>query len=167
MCVAPKDFSREMKLRKGNLLATLPSLEEEYLIAFEVLVTKHENVPWRNIIHLTIGGNLAKYGDRIPGFWLNHENILHICSAVNGNLNYCYNHASQPIVEGKWTSVVIQQINLRDELIYEIKIDGRSVHKIRNSSPKVFENVKVYAADPWYPAVNGMIRNLGIIKGIK
>ena len=36
------------------------------------------------------------------------------------------------------------------------------VHRVQNTKPEVFSDVKVFAADPWYPAVNGKIRNLEI-----
>ena len=36
------------------------------------------------------------------------------------------------------------------------------VHRIENTKPEVFSNVKVYAANPWDPPVNGKIRNLEI-----
>ena len=40
-------------------------------------------------------------------------------------------------------------------------------NNIVNSKPQKFENVKVYAGDPWSPPVDGKIRKLSIeTKGI-
>ena len=36
------------------------------------------------------------------------------------------------------------------------------VHKVENTQPEAFSKVKVYGADPWYPAIIGKIRSLDI-----
>ena len=36
------------------------------------------------------------------------------------------------------------------------------VHRRDNTKPEAFDNVKVYASDPWYFPVDGTIRNLSI-----
>ena len=41
-----------------------------------------------------------------------------------------------------------------------VKVNGKKVHQIANIKPESFQNVMVYAADPWYPPVNGKIKNL-------
>ena len=38
--------------------------------------------------------------------------------------------------------------------------NGKEVHKVINTKPQSYENVKVYAADPSYPSVDGTIRHL-------
>ena len=43
---------------------------------------------WQNIVHFTIGGNAAYYGDRAPAVWLHRDsNQLYVVSAINGNKN--------------------------------------------------------------------------------
>ena len=44
--------------------------------------------------------------------------------------------------------------------MYEIKINKKSVFKIENTQPCLFKAVNVYAGDPFYPPVEGKIKNL-------
>ena len=48
---------------------------------------------------------------------------------------------------------------------YEIKINKRSVFKRHNTHVKEYENVKMYAANPWYPSGNGKIKNIFLHTG--
>ena len=41
-------------------------------------------------------------------------------------------------------------------------MNGKLVHSILNTKASTHENVKVFASNPWYDAVNGKIRNLQI-----
>ena len=54
---------------------------------------------------MTVGGDASVYGDRTPAMWF-HNSVLHICSAVNDNLNACYN---QEMPAGHWIPVEIEQ----------------------------------------------------------
>ena len=38
-------------------------------------------------------------------------------------------------------------------------MDGKQVILAQNKNPSGFENVKVYAGDPWYPAADAKIKN--------
>lgn len=117
-----------------------------------------------NILHATIGGNKDKYGDRTPGIWFNPgTSSLHICSAVNGNVNYCYNSKAIPI--GQPTNIVVQQVYRRTDgklffgyhYHYEIYINGVRKVDVVNTRPQVFHNVKYYASDPFYNAAVAII----------
>ena len=121
---------------------------------------------WTNILHLTTGGNCCGYGNRIPGVWFHGSNggaktnKLHICSSVNGNGNNCYNSAGVP--KGQWTSVEISQLLIDGSYQYTVKLDGKVVHPVVMKRVQAFANVKVYAADNWYNAAQGNIKNLVI-----
>ena len=168
----------EFPLLKNNLLTTLSSVQREYSISFEVIVTKHTYYSWRNIIHLTTGGNFGQLGYRIPGVWLNKDNQLQIGSAVNGN-SYHFTHP-KPLSEGRWYRIEIDQIKrdtkvfcpfdflsiLSFQYFYEVRLDSSLIHSIENILPDVYNDVKVYVADPWVPAVDGMTRNIVIINMI-
>ena len=41
-----------------------------------------------------------------------------------------------------------------------MRVDGKSELRIPNNVASMFIDVKVYAADPWYKAADGKIRNL-------
>ena len=61
---------------------------------------------WSNILHVTIGGNAARYVDRIQAIWLLNpgSSKLRICSAANGNKNYWY---STPYQIGRYKFTTI------------------------------------------------------------
>ena len=48
------------------------------------------------------------------------------------------------------------------QYFYEIKINGSVIYSTVNTDPKSFDDVRVYAADPWYIPVDGEIKNLKI-----
>ena len=99
----------ELQLEGRKQLTTLPSVGKEFYISFEVQVTKHTPGVWRNILHLTKSGN-AGHAQRIPAVWLYQDNTLLIVSSVNGNVGYGYQHKQQPLKEGKWYWLEIQQV---------------------------------------------------------
>ena len=121
---------------------------------------------WSNILHGTIGKNIKRYGDRIPGIWFHSGSTkLHICSAVNGNKNYCYNTPYQ-LHFYKFTTIIIQQVqkkNYGNHYFYQIIINGKKVVDVMNNQAQVFKNVKYFASDPWYHPAKADIRNFRIV----
>ena len=98
-----------LQLERSKQLTTLPSVDKEFYISFEVQVTKHTPGVWRNILHLTKSGN-AGHGQRIPAVWLYQDNTLLIVSSVNGNVGYGVTPKQHPLKEGKWYWIEIQQV---------------------------------------------------------
>ena len=118
---------------------------------------------WGSILHATIGKDSQNYGDRTPGIWFHSKSTkLHICSAVNGNRNYCYNSAPLPL--HKHSAVIIQQIQLghNHQYYYQIIINGKLVLNVMNEQARVFKNVKYYASDPWYTPAKATIRSFSL-----
>ena len=97
-----------------------------------------------------------------------HENGnggLHIAAPINGDINRYFN--TKPLALKEWTNVEISQ-NLEESVyVYAIKINGEKVFTEENKQAKIFENVKVYASDPWYAVQDGSIKDLFIINGQK
>ena len=153
--------------RRNTLVSTIPKLSTSYTVRFEFNPTSFQS-GWTNIIHLTsTGGNCCKYGDRVPGVWFwssstnAQKNRFHICSAVNGNGNFCYNSAVS-VPRGQWTTVEITQRPEGAYYRYEVRVGNVLIGSVINKQAKVFTNVKAYASDNWYNAAQGMIRNLVI-----
>ena len=42
---------------------------------------------------------------------------------------------------------------------YYIKLDNKIIHTEINTTPKTFNDMKVYLADPWYNAASAAVRN--------
>jgi len=159
MCHPSLDGAHE--LTRNKIVNTLPYVHEEYRVSFDVFVREiKENLEWQSILHLSIGENCKVPGDRIPGVWLNKNGRLHVASAVNGKTNHVYNTPSAfPL--NKWVSIVVEQKRIEEDYFYTITVDGEQLHSVQNNKGvRRYEDVKVYAGDPWYEPANGYIRNL-------
>jgi len=155
----------ESTLTKGSLAGTISKLHKTYSVSLDIYANSFVNA-WQSIIHVTgTGGNCCGYGDRTPGLWFhgsaNSQSKLHICSAVNGNGNACYNSGSFNV--GTWFNVKVTQQLIKGVYKYWIDIDGNKVHEWDNSQAREFNDVKVYLTDPWYHNLNGKVRNLEIV----
>ena len=157
-------YKTQEGIMKNRLVATIPKLGKSYSVSFDVYPTRYQK-EWGNIIHLSAhGGDFAKYGDRTPGVWFHPSstsaktNRLHICSAISGNRNYCFNSKSFPLK--RWLSIKIAQVYSSGKYVYKIYINGGLVHSKVNTKPSDWSNVKVYSGDPWYESQKGYIRNL-------
>ena len=43
--------------------------------------------------------------------------------------------------------------------MYVVTVDGKQAIQAPIKNPSVFENMKVYDGDPWYPAADAKIKN--------
>ncbi|XP_065656134.1 uncharacterized protein LOC136081827 isoform X2 [Hydra vulgaris] len=154
----------EFVVIKDNLITTLSSLEKAYIVSFKIKPNSY-SLGWKNVIHLTIDKDVGKYGERIPAAWFLDDGSgrLAIASAINGNGNYYF--ITQPLLLNEWSSIQINQVKLNGVYIFTCYLNGVVIHSVENTKPQTFINVKVYAADPWYPPQNCSIKDLLIING--
>ena len=153
-------------MKKGQLLATLGGMRKEYSVSFMVLPTKLITT-WGSILHLTIGGDNAVYGDRIPVVFFRiapHLGRLYVSSAVNGKKSYAYSSAAPYHKANVWINIKVKQFKSGGDYRYQIFLDEKKVVDVVNNDPRDFKNVKVYAGNPWDDTQPGIIRNL-VIKG--
>lgn len=115
---------------------------------------------WSSILHATTGGNIARYGSRTPGIWfISNTNRLHICSAVNGRKNHCFN--TPQLEQDVYSKILIRQKQKEDgKYWYEIFVNDKLLHQVVNRKPQAFKNVKFYESDPWHKAAEACLRNL-------
>ena len=124
--------------------------------------TLYKNLP-KNIIHLTTGGKNDQYGGRTPGAWLfvnSLGRVMQIGSAINGKKDYKYE--IKEIRKNTWIKVSISQVLVNGDYVYMIRIDGKEVHRTINEQAEIFQNVKIYASNPWDKPLDGKIRKLVI-----
>ena len=156
----------EIPLIRNTYIATLRTLYKEYKVSFEVKPTSFDlnYFNYTNVFHLTVGGDRENYGDRNLGVWFdpNHEGILHVSSAINNSIDSYYD-TEIPLPLLHWSSIIIKQELVNGLYKYSIIINGTVLYSTTNINPVDLSNVKVYAADPWYPAQSGSIRSLTII----
>ena len=97
-------------------MATLPSVGKEYSVSFDLLVQSGVDSFYHNVLHLTTKGDIGKLGYRIPAVYLRWDNVLHICSAVNGKSDYIFNPINHTLTEGQWYNIQIQQVQRNDKV---------------------------------------------------
>ena len=99
----------EMVLKPNNLITILPMVGSEYKVEFEYYISEFGSFEWYNILLFAVDKGMRdfiKYGDRIPGVWVRNDKTLHICSAVQGNANFCPSTGAKL---KQWTKVEICQ----------------------------------------------------------
>ena len=149
-------------MTKGNL-AWSGVWSDEFTFEFDVIVTSGLTANYHNIFHVTTGGDAGALGNRIPAVWANKAKYFHICSGVNGNANYCRFYPYN--LKQSYHFEISQKKNSNGEAVYKISVDGTIFHEVINTTPKNFQNAKLYLSDPWYAsfAPHGTLSNLRII----
>ena len=149
----------EETLKKNNVVAILSKLEQLFDIYFDLKLNSFSD-GFRSVIHLTIGEDNSKYGDRIPGIWV-YKQGLHVSFAINNNKNNWFN--SKPLQKGEWIKVHIRQYLESGIATFTLNINNENVYTVQNANPQVFTNVTVYAGDPWSEAQDGSIKMFNVI----
>ena len=130
------------------------------MVEFLFKPTNLDNPDWTSIFHMTIGGNAENLGDRNPAVFFRPSEGLMIVYSLNEYKNKEI-HFPAPTID-KWTKIRMFQKNENGNTKIKLFIDNKEMFRAVNSKPTSFENVKVYASDPWYPAQPGSIKNLSI-----
>ena len=147
------------ELTVDKLLVTLPRIEDEFEISYEFMAESFKT-GWQNVIHITIGGDMGVYGDRIASLWVLNQSSFYIASAVSGNKNHVLGY--QDLSANDWIKVKVYQRVENQKYTYGIEVNGYLPYSTINTRPAAFGDVKVYAADPWSPNLDGKIRNIHI-----
>ena len=166
-CLAGISFGwgRGLQIRKNKKLGRIPRLGKTFDISFSVRPTRWLRYKWASVLHMTTNGNVGPYGYRIPGVFFRPTfsrtvNRLHICYSVSGSGNYCYNSGYYHL--NMWIRIRVQQVRRGSYYYYNIYLNGQRKLHVRNTRPRVFRNVKLYAGDPWYYSQPGYIKNIRV-----
>ncbi|XP_065671471.1 uncharacterized protein LOC136089417 [Hydra vulgaris] len=157
------DGSDDELLKRNNLIAKLTSWGKRYYVIFKLKPLSYSR-DWESVIHFTVGEDNSRNGDRIPGFWFAPYGsaILNIVCSANGYQQAIY---SPPLLLNSWSTIQVCQDIVDGNYLTSAYINGKLVQSIVNNNPQTFENVLVYAADPWYVATDGYIKDLKVIAG--
>ena len=131
---------------KGNKTKVFHNWGEKFLVKFEIEVNHQLTTNWLNVLHMTIGGNSGKHGDRIPALFANKSKFFHFTMSIGDKKNYAWNFNYQL---NKAYSVEIMQKPVAGKYMYCIQIDGQS-HCKENTTPRSFDSVQLYLSDPWH-----------------
>ena len=143
----------EIPLLQNTTVAILKTLYREYTVSFEIYPAYFSEY-WASVIHLTAGED--------ANFLIRSKSGSVCVASSKSNLItdiFCIN--SVPLKQ--WSSINISQKLVNLDYIYNIYLNKSIVYSTVNSKPVVLSNVQVYAANPWYGAQSGFIRNLSII----
>ena len=148
----------------GNLLWTFPRFYKEFSLEVEVKLTGKNPDHWTNLLVVTRrNGENTEVGDRFPTISVRPNSYtLRIASgAVNGLLDYVFDRV---LPENVWTKVKVEQRLINSKYFYTITIDGVQERNIENTTPYVYDNMKVLVcgAGRCQADIQAMIRNLKI-----
>ena len=147
-------------LVKNRIFSQLPRVGKQWYLSFDVKPTGTIRSS-SNIVHATIGKDSERFGDRIPAVWFRPGRTeLSICSAVNDQKNYCWTSRALPL--NKFTNVRIRQVWNPTLHVYEfiVELNDVVVHKVVNNGAESFDNVLLYASNPWNVPAKAVVRHL-------
>ncbi|XP_002166560.3 uncharacterized protein LOC100200973 [Hydra vulgaris] len=145
-------------LKKNNLVGVLSKLKVKFNVFFSIKLNSFSD-GYKSVLHLTMGEDNEKYGDRIPGVWIYNQR-LYVVFAINGNKNSFF--TSKPLKLGQWTHISITQDIIRGKTKFGVYINYGKEYEVENFNAQEFTNVKIYFGDPWYEAQDGLIKNFWV-----
>ena len=152
----------EHQLEQSTILETLPALGKEWQISFDFKPANYNTSGYTNILHLTIGGDQEKLGDRIPAIFHHPDKGLIVTTAIGENPNSHADLRWAPPV-GQWSTIVLSQLSTGLSTTFTVMVNGGTLFgRGVNAEPQEFSSVKVYASDPWHTAQPGSIKALTI-----
>ena len=160
--------NNQMDLREVRILKVFKNLFKEFSVSFELnpSYSFNQTDDLLNILHLTLGKSIGRYGDRVPGVWLNPvTQLLYISSAVNGKVEYSVDFQNVTPFS-QWTNITIVQELVNESYWFSVYMNGTSQSRLQNTDVRKFYAVTVYACDPWHKKLAGFMRNLKILTGM-
>lgn len=121
------------------------------------MLTERNRDDWTNLIGFTLHDGATLYpGDRMPVISLHPNKFrFQIAAYVNGDNNYAFNYPANDqtsIEQDAWTKIKVQQYYDYSEYpykyTYSIYINDKLELNVENTTPAVFENIKVYVCGP-------------------
>ena len=152
----------EHLLAKNALLSTLPTLDKEWRLTFEINPTSYNYRSYAQIIQLTIGGKSSAVGDRTPSLWFHRTRGVYLATNLDGKASAGKFFRNKLPQIGKWTRFEIKQERRGSTFFFSLLIGDQELWSVPNTKPQEFQQVKVYAGSPWYVAQAGSLRGLQI-----
>ena len=153
------------KYRASNnlLLHTIPRLGREWSVSLRLkLIGAQENRP-QSVLHVAE----SLYGSGIPAIWtVSQRNIVKIKVSfpVDGDPHYSRQLDNELSLQD-WTTIKVTHKLHGGKYYYKILINNQPEFTIQNSQAQVYEDVQVYAGNPWFMPVSGFIKQIIIKTG--
>ncbi|XP_065652529.1 uncharacterized protein LOC136079840 [Hydra vulgaris] len=147
----------------GKMVASIKKLDKEFRV-FLKLHPNNYSKKLHNVIHLVVGSSHKSRGREVLGVWFS--------DAGDGRLNITVPTAKKyfitdPQPTNSFCTIDILQQYEEKKYIYIIKINAENVYSEQNPLPKLFNNVQVYASNPWDLVQDTFIEGMFIINGKK
>ena len=125
--------------------------------------TSYGTKGWASSLHLTIGGDAGKHGDRTPAIFFRHKS-MYVAVSKDTYYNHLYNTVDndRPLLN-EWTTIIVYQEQTNDgRYMIKLVVGCREIISFENKKPRIFSDVKVYASNPFTDAQPGIIRDIAI-----
>ncbi|XP_012555856.2 uncharacterized protein LOC101239439 isoform X1 [Hydra vulgaris] len=149
----------EQPLKRGRLIAVLPKFSKQYSVSLDIKPISY-SLGVQSVLRFSIGETNVSHGFQV--FAIYFKSLLGhfvVSTEINKNKNFQYTYPTN-IPINKWLEVTVSQYETdENKFNFEIKLNGKQVYSVVNNHPVDHSNVKVYASDPYFPALTGLIRN--------
>ena len=158
-------------LVRGKLLSTIPALGKQWRVSLEVFPEnfnrKGPESAFASVLHMATGERLGRFGNQIPAIWIHQSKGVLVSTALGKQPVFSKMfHSSNPS-PGNWTQIDVSQSLQGKDYIYNVQIGGEGVFSLKNTRPRDFYDVRVYAGSPSSPPLAGSIRNVKIEVGLE
>eukprot|EP00111_Clytia_hemisphaerica_P017532 TCONS_00051901-protein len=156
-----KNLPYEHTLTRNTLIKKLKAYYSDFEVSFDIRPFGKVH-SWSSILHVTEWDDNSAYGNRIPAVFFRPEsNKLTICSAINGNKNYCWSSKTD-LPADKFSHVIIKQKLIKNQFMYTIYVNAKQVFKIVNTRPITLYRAKVFLSSPWHPAAKAFVQRVRV-----
>merc|ERR1712079_793688 len=109
----------------------------------------------------TTNGNCCGIGDRIPAIFTDKRGFIQVGTQIGNHGNKWKN---VNLNAKTWYNLELMQYGLNNKYYFVIKLNGARKWIVENSSPRTFNNVKVWAsrASHGFPPADAYIKDLGL-----
>ncbi|XP_047145312.1 uncharacterized protein LOC105849748 isoform X1 [Hydra vulgaris] len=147
----------------GKMVANIKKLDKEFRV-FLKLHPNNYSKKLHNAIYLVVGSNKKSRGREVLGVWFSDAGDGRMNITVPTTTKY---FISDPQPTSAYCTIDILQQNEKNKYIYTIKINAETVYSKQNLKPESFDNVQVYASNPWDLVQDTYIEGMFIINGKK
>ena len=150
----------EFQLEIGKLFQTMPRLEKQWYLSFDIKPTGIIATD-AAIIHASSG----HFHQRIPSIHFKRGTLkLFICMILGVSRHSCFTE-SNPLSTKYFTNVKLVHSwdTKMEKYLYKVYINGELKHSDNNGVPLIYKNVKVWAANPWLLPAKALVKNLVLV----
>jgi len=148
-----------IQLEQGGQHAVV-NLPTDYSVGFQITPSANIISEWASIVHLSAtGNNCCAYGDRVPGIWFHPgTHLLHVRDGHGDDGNA----GCDPDEELPANVATTVRVEMRPGFV-EVWYGEAGSDELKCTAARgdrqTFDNVVVYAADPWHAPADALINN--------